>query len=90
MFIEQPDFKLEADSPNNMLWNLSFRKVINKGKENEREEYGIPLYGLTLEYALCLIAHYRVMSKNPDSITLQKYIEDYKAAKEEIANLCRQ
>lgn len=89
MTIEEKDFKLESSGPSNMLWDLSFKKVINKGKDNEREDYGLPLYGLTLEYALQLIAHFRVMSKNPDTITLKKYIEDYRTAKEEIAELCQ-
>ena len=89
MIIEESDFKLEQIDPTSNFWDLTFVKVINKGKINERTEFKDPLYGLTLDSAIRRIASFRMNSKHPeDAIPLGQYLKEYRELIKQIITLC--
>lgn len=63
MIIENSDYVLEQISDTSLLWDLTFPKVINKGKDNERIEFKDPLYGIPIDNAKKRIALWRVNKK---------------------------
>lgn len=67
MIIENNDYILEQLSDNSIFWDLTFPKVIHKGKDNERIEFKDPIYGITLDSAKKRIALFRVNNKLGDS-----------------------
>lgn len=87
MKIEEHDFILESVSDSGNFFDLSLLVKVNKGKSNEREEMGKPMYGLPLSTALKYIAHYRACKNAGDSTTLKRYIEEYKKAVEELKKI---
>ena len=46
MIIEEKDFRLVPINEDSALFDLSFKKIVNKGKVGEREEWGSPIYGI--------------------------------------------
>lgn len=89
MEIVEKDFKLNSVGKDSLLWDLSLLQTINKGKSNEREEFKIAGYGLTLERALTIAAHARVHTKLSDKeVRLQTYISEFKKIKKEIEEIC--
>ena len=46
MIIEEKDFRLVPISEDSALFDLSFKKIVDKGKVEEREEWGDPIYGI--------------------------------------------
>ena len=90
MIVEEPDFKLEQVDPTSNFWDLTFIKVINKGKVNERTEFKDPIYGLTLDSAIVRIASFRMHSRHPEeSLTLKEYLKEYVELVKQISNLCQ-
>lgn len=89
MKIEENDFILETSNDTGNFWDLSLKKIVNKGKDNEREEWDKPRYGLQLSTALKYISHYRTVNKLGDSTTLKKYIEYFNKSVEELKNLVK-
>lgn len=63
MIIENNDYILEQLPDNSTFWDLTFPKVINKGKDSERVEFKDPIYGVTLDNAKKRIALFRVNKK---------------------------
>lgn len=78
MKIEESDFRLETVSENTERFDLELIKTVNKGKENERQEFDNAGYGLTLESALKRIIHSRIERNHPEVLTLKKYLALYK------------
>ena len=66
MIIEEKDFRLVPISEDSALFDLSFKKIVNKGKVGEREEWGSPIYGIDLGSAIKRIIMYRCTSKYPE------------------------
>ena len=93
MIIENNDYILEQLSDNSILWDLTFPKIINKGKDNERVEFKDPLYGVTLDSAKKRIALFRVNKKLKGNVKIspEKFSVLYKEEKtiinEELINL---
>lgn len=77
MKIEENDFILETSNDSGNFWDLSLKKKVNKGKDNEREEWDKPKYGLLLSTAIKYISHYRTVNKLGDSTTLKNYLKVY-------------
>jgi succinylglutamate desuccinylase len=76
MIIEESDFRLTSIDDNTPIYDLEFLKIINKGKSNERSEFKIEAYGVTLESAIRRIAHYRIAKKQQDnSLKLLAYVK---------------
>lgn len=67
MIIENNDYILEQLSDNSNFWDLTFPKIINKGKDTERVEFKDPIYGVTLDNAKKRIALFRVNKKLGDN-----------------------
>ena len=93
MIIENKDYILEQISKDSYLFDLTFPKVINKGKDNERIEFKDPLYGLTIEHAKKRIALWRISKQLGDSDKVSPeqfstmYLKEKKLIDEELVNL---
>ena len=91
MTIEDYDFKLEPVSDNSALWDLSFKKIVNKGKVNEREDFSSPLYGLPLNEAIRRIINHRIIAKHKEeAISMKVYFKEYHILWNEILALCKE
>lgn len=78
MLIEGKDYKLIPINDYTPLFDLELLFTINpKGKES-RQEFKNVAYGISLEYAIKKIAHFRLSNnyKN-EAITLTKYFNEY-------------
>ena len=93
MIIENKDYILEQISKDSHFFDLTFPKVINKGKDNERIEFKDPLYGLTIEHAKKRIALWRINKQLVDSDKVSPeqfstmYLKEKKLIDEELVNL---
>lgn len=93
MIIEDKDYILEQISKDSHFFDLTFPKVINKGKDNERIEFKDPLYGLTIEHAKKRIALWRINKQLGDSDKVSSeqfstmYLKEKKLIDEELVNL---
>lgn len=91
MTIEDYDFKLEPVSDDSALWDLSFKKIVNKGKVNEREDFSSPLYGLPLNGAIRRIINHRIIAKHKEEvISMKTYFKEYHILWDEILALCKE
>lgn len=91
MTIEDYDFKLEPVSDNSALWDLSFKKIVNKGKVNERGDFSNPLYGLPLNGAIRRIINHRIIAKHKEeAISMKVYFKEYHILWNEILALCKE
>ena len=84
MIIETSDFILEQTSESSLLWDLTFSKVVNKGKENERVEFKDPLYGVSIESAKKRIALWRINKLFDKKLAPNDFNTLYKQEKEKI------
>lgn len=90
MTIAENDFKLDSVGKDSLLWDLSLLQIVNKGKSNERKEFKISGYGLTLDRALTIAAHSRIYNKyESQEINLKTYLEEFRKIKKEIEELCK-
>lgn len=85
MIIQDQDFKIEKLKEGE-FYNLSFLKIINKDKENEREEFEIVSYGIPIDLCIKKVVDYRLRDEEGE-YTLQEYIERYKELVEDIGKL---
>lgn len=91
MIIQEPDFKLEQVDVNSSFWDLTFIKVINKGKVNERTEFKDPIYGVTLDNAIRRIAAFRMNSRHPeDAIPMKQFLMEYRELINQIVEICHE
>lgn len=84
MIIETSDFILEQTSESSLLWDLTFSKIVNKGKENERIEFKDPLYGVSIESAKKRIALWRINKLVDKKLAPNDFNTLYKQEKEKI------
>lgn len=87
MIIEEKDFRLTPIKDCNDRFDLDILKTVNKGKENERQEFKAIAYGVTLENAFKYIANAR-LSESPETVDLKTYLQEYKNIIEELKQLC--
>lgn len=88
MIIEESDFRLIPVKDSGDRFDLELLKVVNKGKETERQEFKNVAYGVTIESAIKYIANARVSTNNPESIDLKTYLKEYKKIIDDIKQLC--
>ena len=90
MIIEEKDFRLVPISDTSSSFDLSFKKIVNKGKVGEREEWGSPIYGIDLGSAIERIIMHRAAAKYPEDtvISLKTYLIEFKKMWKEIRDLC--
>lgn len=89
MIIEEKDFRLIPISDSSPQYDLELLyKIQPKGKE-ARLEFKNVAYGISLEYAIKKIAHYRVCCKhNEETIRLLTYFKEFKEELDSLKNLC--
>lgn len=90
MTIEEYDFKLEPLDATCTHFDLYFRKVINKGKVNERVDWSKPYYGVHLDGAIRMIVNHRIHTKHEsDALSLKEYFKEFNNSWNEVYNLCK-
>jgi hypothetical protein len=78
MIIEESDFRLETVDDTTPLFDLELLHTVNKGKSNERSEFKVVAYGITLDNALKRVIYYRLNNENKDkAITLAQFLKRY-------------
>lgn len=89
MTIEEKDFKLVPISDSCPRYDLELLyKIQPKGKET-RLEFKNVAYGISLEYAIKRIAHYRICCKhNEEAIKLLTYFKEFKEELDSLKALC--
>lgn len=87
MVIEEEDFRLTPVDEASIRFDLELLHTVNKGKSNERKEFKIYGYGLSLEKAIKSVIMYRI-EKIFDTTDLKTFLQAYKDESEKIKNLC--
>lgn len=88
MVIEEKDFRLTPSSDSGRWFDLELLRTVNKGKENERQEFKVVAYSITIESALKYIVNARIAANNPDTIDLETYLKEYRRIVDDIKQLC--
>lgn len=89
MIIEEKDFRLESTTDSSLFFDLELLRIINKGKDNEREEFKNEAYGLTIDSAIKRIANYRISNKHQkDALDIKTYFEEFKQEIEKLLQVC--
>ena len=88
MTIEEEDFRLIPVSDTCPKYDLELLyKIQPKGKES-RFEFKNAAYGISLEYAIKKIIHYRISKKYKDkAVTLLTYFKEFKTELENFKHL---
>lgn len=88
--IIEKDFKIEEGSDIGR-YNLYFKTIINKGKENQREDWKIFGYDMRLPSILKHLTYHltdtKIKEKYPDVITLKEYINELQITINYLQNL---
>ena len=74
MIIENKDYILEQISKDSHFFDLTFPKVINKGKDNERTDLVLISYGLPFETSVQMYILDKLRDKE---YTLKEYLKEY-------------
>lgn len=86
--IHESDFKLKAIDEHTPRFDLELLYVIKARGKEPRKDFKLIAYGITLEYAIRKIAHYRIACKHKEeAITLKKYCKEFL---EEVRSLTNQ
>jgi hypothetical protein len=88
MVINESDFRLTLIKDTSGIFDLELLKTINKGKENERQEFANVAYGVSLDTAIKYIANYRIQNKL-ESSNLETYLTEYRNIVKEITDCVR-
>lgn len=89
MTIEEADFRLTPCTEASSHFDLELLYVVNKGKNNERTEFRNAGYGLSLESAIRKITMSRIGNKYGEgTISLKKFLEEFKGEIEKIKQIC--
>lgn len=88
MVIEEKDFRLTPVKDTRDKFDLEILRTINKGKKNERQEFKAVAYGVSIEYALRYVANIRIVERNPATIDLKTYLQEYRNILAELKKLC--
>lgn len=86
MIIEEQDFRLEQVSDTSDRFDLDLLHTINKGKENERQEFKNVSYGIPLELAIKKIILYRMNQKH-ETLSLKEFLKEYRIESEKVCKL---
>lgn len=79
MIIQENDYRLTPIDDSSLSFDLELSRVVNKGKNNERTEFQIAGYGLSLSNAIKRIAQYRVACNHKEeAISLLTYFNEFK------------
>ena len=89
MVIEESDFRLIPISDSSTKYDLELLyKIQSKGKD-ARLEFKNVAYGISLDYAIKKIAHYRVSCKHKEeAIVLLTYFKEFKEELDSLKALC--
>lgn len=91
MVIEEKDFRLTPVNDSSPMFDLELLHIVKPKSGEPREEFKVAGYGLPLEAAIKRIISFRIQSKRGDeTISLKKYLEDYKQIQKEIKEICMQ
>ena len=60
MIIQGDDYRFEEVTDYSTLYDVSYLKTINKGKDSERKEFVCIAYGVPLDTAKKLIVNHRI------------------------------
>lgn len=91
MVIEEPGlFRLTPVKDSGERFDLELIKVINKGKDNERQEFQNVAYGISLESAIRHIANYQINAKYDGTINLKTYLKEYRDIISNIKQICQE
>ena len=88
MIIEEKDFRLIPIKDYGDMFDLELLKTVNKGKETERQEFKVVAYGVRIDSALRYVANARIAERNPGTIDLKTYLQEYRNIKEKKKKLC--
>lgn len=89
MVIEEKDFRLTPVNDSSPMFDLELLHIIKPKGGEPREEFKVAGYGLPLEAVIKRIISFRIQSKRGDeTISLKKYLEDYKQIQKEIEKIC--
>lgn len=88
MKIEEEDFILTPITDSSLIYDLEILCTINSKSKESRKEFKTVAYGITIEYALKMIAQHRITSKY-DSINLSTYLSEYKKEIKSLEDLCK-
>ena len=77
--IEEHDFKMESTNSNDIrFFDLYFMHIVNKGKENERQEFKLDGYGYQLKTCLRKIAVMRAgNSSQKEFKSFKEFVQVY-------------
>jgi hypothetical protein len=92
LLIKGSDFVLKAISESSTMFDLYLLKTVNEGKENERKEFRVEGYGMSIAHCLTKIIQYRVYNRLPKIITkddqsLIMYFRLWEAEKQRLLKL---
>lgn len=92
LLIKGSDFVLKAISESSTMFDLYLLKTINEGKENERQEFRVEGYGMSIGHCLTRIIQQRVYKRLPKIITkddqsLIMYFRLWEAEKQRLLKL---
>ena len=89
MIIEEQDFRLTPCNETSTSFDLELLYVVNKGKDNERTEFRISGYGLSLESAIRKVAMSRLEKKYGEgTISLAEFLKGFKEEIAKIKEMC--
>ena len=92
LLIQGSDFALKAFNETSNLFDLYLLRIVNKGKANEKLEYKIEAYGISLNTAVQKIIQYRIRKrvavlKGPGDEGLIKYFKLWCEEKHKLLSL---
>lgn len=82
MIIKNDDYILKQISEDSLFWDLTFSKIVNKGKDTERIEFKDPIYGISMEIAKKRIALWRTNKKLKEETNPEEFRKVYLQEKE--------
>ncbi len=82
MIIKNDDYILKQISEDSLFWDLTFSKIVNKGKDTERIEFKDPIYGISMETAKKRIALWRTNKKLKEETNPEEFRKVYLQEKE--------
>lgn len=89
MVIEEQDFRLTPCNESSAMFDLELLYTVNKGKDNERTEFRISGYGLSLDSAIRKIAMSRMNQKYGEgTISLAEFLKGFKEEIAKVKQMC--
>lgn len=89
MVIEEHDFRLTPCNESSSVFDLELLYTVNKGKDNERTEFRISGYGLSLDSAIRKIVMSRMNQKYGEgTISLAEFLKGFKEEIAKVKQMC--